>query len=301
MALVHGYYAVPDQDGTIFLGAEMSLFKNLFRKPGSPENPALERAMHDLARNDNARTRESLYKAILASTFIMQGNVSGGTEARNGKRIADASTRIGFKTVEHPPGNIVLPVFTSLEALTSWAGSEVQWIALGAQELFQSISPGQIAEVRVNPFRPAQKVSRPGGIITRSEFLALAQGLLPESMISNNTAQLKVAAGQKVFIGKPADVPPTKLLTKLTDYFQEIPELRGAYLFQMANQNVTSRVIGLYFASEPNAQRMQQIMQGVGDITRGEIPTGESIDFMPLKTGPVLESVQNCGIALLEK
>src|ERR1700680_977119 len=126
----------------------MSLFKDLFRKQDSPKNPALERAMREMARNDNAKTRESLYKAVLASTFIVQGNVSGGTEVRKGRWVADDSTRVAFKTIEHPPGNIVLPVFTDVEALTSWAGSEVQWIALRAQELFQSIAPGKIAEVR---------------------------------------------------------------------------------------------------------------------------------------------------------
>src|SRR5882762_431981 len=85
----------------------MSLFKDLFGKPGSPENPALERAMQEMAKNDNAKTRESLYKAILAGKFILQGTVSGGTEARDGKRIADGSMRVAFKTIEHPPGNIV--------------------------------------------------------------------------------------------------------------------------------------------------------------------------------------------------
>lgn len=279
----------------------MSLFRDLFRKHDSPKNPALERAMHEMARNDNAKTRESLYKTVLAGTFIVQGDVSGGIEVRKGRWVADGSTRVAFKTIEHPPGNIVLPVFTDVEALTSWAGSEVQWIALRAQELFQSIAPGNIAEVRVNPFRPEQTISRPGGIITRNEFIALAQGLLPESMISNSTAQLKVAAGQKLLIGKPAKEPPTEFLIKLTDYFQQIPELRGAYLFQMTNQNLTSSVIGLHFAAEPDVQRMKHIMQGVGDVARGEIPAGVSIDFMPLKTGPLLDSVQKCGRALIKK
>jgi hypothetical protein len=279
----------------------MSLFKDLFRKQGSPENPALEHAMQEMARNDSPKTRASLYKAVLASTFIVQGTVSGGADVGKGKWIADGNTRVAFRTIEHPPGNIVLPVFTDVEALTSWAGSEVQWIALRAQELFQSIAPGNIAEVRVNPFRPEQEISRPGGIITRNEFMALAQGLLPESTISNNTAQFKVAAGQKLLIGKPAKVPPSELLRKLTEYFQRIPEVRGAYLFQMANQNVTSSVIGLHFAGEPEKHRMEHIMQGVGDVTRGEIPSGVSLDFMPLKTGPLLDSVQKCGIALLNK
>ena len=279
----------------------MSLFKDLFKKQDSPQNAALERAMHDVARNDNPGTRALLYKTVLASTFIVTGNVSGGIEVRKGKWVADDSTRLAFKTIEHPPGNIVLPVFTGVDALTSWAGSEVPWIALGAQELFQSIAPGNIAEVRVNPFRPEQTISRPGGMITRNEFMTLAQGLLPGSIISKDTTQLKVAAGQKLLIDKPAKEPPPELLTTLTDYLKQIAELQSAYLYQMTNQNVTSIVIGLHFTAEPNAQRMEQIMQGVGNVSRGHIPEGTSIDFMPLKTGPLLDSVQKCGTALIRK
>jgi len=59
-------------------------------------------------------------------------------------------------------------------------------------------------------------------------------------------------------------------------------------------------VIGLHFAAEPNAPRMEQIMQGIGDVTTGAIPAVVSIDFMPLKSGPLLECVQKCGKALLK-
>jgi hypothetical protein len=279
----------------------MPFFRNLFRTQDSSKNSELEQAMDEIAKSDNARTRVALYKSILASTFIFQGSVSGGTEVSGGKRVADESTRVAFKTVEHPPGNVILPVFTDVDALTSFEPAQVQWVALRAQELFQSIAATNIAEVRVNPFRVGQPIKKPGGIITRNEFVALAQGLLPEPMISNNTAPLKVAAGQKLLIGKPAKQPPAELLLKLTDYFHQIPELRGAYLFQMANQNVTSTVIGLYFADEPNVQRMEEIMRRVGDMARGSLPAGMYIDFMPLKTGSFLNTVQQCGLELLKK
>jgi hypothetical protein len=42
----------------------MSLFRDLFRKHDSPKNPALERAMHEMARNDNAKTRESRFGQV---------------------------------------------------------------------------------------------------------------------------------------------------------------------------------------------------------------------------------------------
>ncbi|MGB6959698.1 MAG: enhanced serine sensitivity protein SseB C-terminal domain-containing protein, partial [Candidatus Acidiferrum sp.] len=138
-------------------------------------------------------------------------------------------------------------------------------------------------------------------VITRNEFLALAQGLLPESRIADNTTQMRVAPGQRLLIGAPAKEPPADVLEKLSDYFQQIPELRGAYLFQMTNQGVTSSVIGLQFLADPNAQRMEQIIGGIGQLGRGAIPTGMFIDFMPLKAGSLLDSVQKCGKALLKK
>lgn len=278
----------------------MSFFKDLFRSDGSPKNPALERAMHELARNDNAKTRKALYEAILASTFILQGNVSGGREVHGGKRIADSNTRVAFRTVEHPPGTIVLPVFTSVEALVSWVGSGVPWVALPAQELFQSIAPGDIKEVRVNPFQPGQPISRPGGAITRNEFMALAQGLLPTANASN-VAEMKVAAGQKLLIGRPAQEPSTEVLKRLTDYFRSVPEVQAAYLFQMTNQSVSSSAVGLHFDTAPNAQLMQRIVAGIGQIIRGTIPQDASIDFLPLTPGPFLDSVQKCGKTLIKK
>jgi hypothetical protein len=278
----------------------MPFFKEMFGGAKSPENPGLERAMHELARGDNGETRAALYKAIFASTFILQGAVTGGEE-RDGKTIADGNTRVALRTVEHPPGNVVLPVFTSVEALSAWAGPGGQWIGMKAQVVFQLIAAGNIEEVRVNPFKPGQAISRPGGVITRHEFLALAQGLLPEARISDNTMQMKVAAGQKVLIGTPANMPPGAFLKKLTDYFQPMAEVQGAYLFQMAQGKMTSRVIGIHFASRPHEQRMQVIMRGVGDAIRGELLTGEAVDFLPLENGPLLGGVQKNGVTLFRK
>lgn len=286
--------------GVLGYKCQMSFLKNILGGAKAPENPKLERAMHELARSDNAETRATLYKTILASTFILQGTVRGG-EVREGKTIADGNTRVAFRTVEHPPGNVVLPVFTNVEALSAWAGPGGQWIGMGAQVVFQSIAAGNIAEVRVNPFRPGQTISRPGGVITRHEFLALAQGLLPEAQISGNTTQMKVAAGQRVLIGTPANMPPAAFLKKVTDYFQAMADVRGAYLFQMAQGNIMSRVIGLHFAVRPDEQRMQEIMRGVGDVIRGELPTGEAVDFVPLENGPLLEGVQKNGVMLFRK
>lgn len=246
--------------------------------------------MHEVAANDNAQTRESLYRAILACTLIVAGNVSG-----------PESTLISFNTLEHPPGHVVLPAFTDREALISFAGAEIPWVAIAAQALFQSIAPGNVAEVRVNPFRPGQALVKPGGVITRTEFAALAQGLMPRSMVAANVAELQVAAGQQVTVDKCTDEPPAGLLEKLADHFRQIPELRGAYLFELASGGQKSSVIGLQFDAAPDSQSMDRVMRGVGDLLRGQLPANRSLDFMPLNSKPLLDAARQRGKAIFER
>lgn len=247
--------------------------------------------MRELADNDNARTRESLYKALLASTLIFHGSTAGGT-------MTDGSTQISFKTIEHPNGTILLPVFTAVEALTSWTNSETAWVALRAQTLFQSIASGNIQEVRVNPFRPGQKISWPGGILTRAEFTTLAQGLLPEPM-NTNTSQMNLPAGQKLLVGPPAAPLPEELMQALTGYLRQFPQLQGAYLFEMVNEGVAGSVIGLQLNLAADEQTMDRIMRNIGAVLEPRLPPGVFIDFMKLETGQFLDTVQKCGKALL--
>ncbi len=141
-------------------------------------------------------------------------------------------------------------------------------------------------------------MKQPCGSVKRNEFMALAQGLLPNLGISSNTAPQTIAAGQQLFIGMPAKPLPAGLLNKLTKYFKQIPELRAAYLFQMIHQNVPSTVIGLHLDDDLNPQRLEDLMRDFGHTVKGEIPSGMSIDLMPLRNGSFLSSVQKCGLQL---
>lgn len=263
-------------------------------------NPGLERAMDVVAKADNSQTRESLYRAILASTLIVPGSVSGDSRTVDGGSVAGDNTRIALRTIEYPPGNVILPAFTALDALVSFAGSEIQWVALGAQALFQCILPGNIAEVRMNPFQEGQQIGRPGGLITRREFTALAQGLLPQAAISDNVAQMSVAAKQ-VVIGKPQNEPPAEVLDRLAAYFRQFPDVQAGYLFQMGGKQANSTVFGLQFASMPDPQRMEPIMRGAGAMLRAMLPTGVFIDLMPIVPGTLLDAVRNSARTIFQK
>jgi hypothetical protein len=263
-------------------------------------NPELERAMDDVAKSDNSETREALYRAILASTLIVSGSVSGDAREVAGGGVAGDNTRIALRTIEHPRGNVILPAFTALDALIAFAGSEVPWVALGAQALFQSILPGNIAEVRVNPFQQGQQITRPGGIITRREFTALAQGLLPQALTSDNVAKLNVAA-QQVLVGKPEREPPAEVLDRLSAYFKQFHDVQAGYLFQMGDPHANSTVFGVQFASMPEPQRLEPIMRTAGAILQAMIAPETFVDFMPVVAGPMLDAVRNSGRAVFQK
>jgi hypothetical protein len=263
-------------------------------------NPNLESAMDDVAKNDNAQTRESLYRAILGSTLIVAGSVSGDSRPVGDGSLAGENTRIALRTIEHPPGNVILPAFTALDALIAFAGSEVQWVALGAQALFQSILPGNIAEVRVNPFQEGQQITRPGGIITRREFTALAQGLLPQAIISDNVAQLGVAAKQ-VLVGKPERELPAEVLDRLAAFFKQFHDVQAGYLFQMGDPHANSTVFGVQFSSMPAPQRLEPIMRTAGAILQAMLPPEAFVDFMPVVPGAMLDAVRKSGRAIFQK
>lgn len=246
--------------------------------------------MYDVAKSDNAQTRESVYRALLASTLLFEGKMAN-----------EGNARFAFKTVEHPPGHVILPVFTDVDALVSWAGSEGEWIALRAADLFQSIVPTAIAEVRVNPFYKGQTVRKPGGIVKRQEFEVLAQGLLPGPAVSDNVMQLKTASERRMYVEKPAEALPGFLVSMLAQFFGKVSGLEEAYLFQLANGSAKSQVVGLHFSVAPSAESMDAMMRSLGDLTRDRIPPGVILDFMPLQPGPILDEARKCGRSLVEK
>lgn len=253
-------------------------------EPNAIRNLPLERAMDEVARHDNPQTRRALYAALLASTLIVAGRVGG-----------EGNSQVAFNTLESPPGYVILPAFTDHEALLSFASTEMPWLAIGAQALFQSIAAGNIAEVRVNPFAAGQTPTKPGGIVTRQEFAALAQGLLPEKSAGGNVARMTVAAGQQISVGQCTNEPPAELLAKVRDRLQNMSEIRNAFLFEIINGGQKSSVVGLEFTSPADAATVNRVMGEIGSVLRGQMAAGAFLDFMPLGAGPLLEAVRKCG------
>jgi len=81
----------------------------------SPRNPVLLQALNQVALKDEPSTRAALYRALLEATFIVPGEVTGGHGG-----IADENTRLSMRTIDHPPGNPALTVFTDVAAFQHW-------------------------------------------------------------------------------------------------------------------------------------------------------------------------------------
>lgn len=149
--------------------------RSALRRDKTPENHPLLKAMHDVALNDGPTTRKDLYVALMESTLIVPGHVSGGKDG-----VADDNTRLAIQPIEDPPGNLIVPVFTDQEAFKNWIrGIPTASFIVPAREFFVSLTGGNIKGIVINPFPTTGQMVRPGGRITAVEFEALGKGFIP--------------------------------------------------------------------------------------------------------------------------
>jgi len=243
-----------------------------------PDNPELVGAMHDVALADNDTTREALYKAFLKSELIAPGT-SNSALKKPGRFVADEKTIVRVALTEISPGKFVLPVFSDKSTFVHFYGEKSPWISMPAPALFKSISNGNIAEVRINPFPIGKKMLKPGGILFKHEFELLADKLLPYLSTFNTedrTAKLKDPEG--VFDLQKAEAPreplPGKVYFLIEEALRARPEVRAAYHFGVPVSGGSQRgIVGFQFFRSPRAEEIDSLMSAVGRKLR-EYPDG---------------------------
>jgi hypothetical protein len=162
----------------------MGVFDKLFRRKRSssrsaadspnarPENLAFLQAMEAVARSDSPENRRELYRTMLQAWFLVPTNQipDPGTA---GKHVVGGDTRVSIPIHRDAKGKNIVPAFTDEQALAQWSGAS-PWFALQGLIFFQGVAETEADEIAVNPFRPGEKMIRPHGRITRTEFQALS-------------------------------------------------------------------------------------------------------------------------------
>jgi hypothetical protein len=254
----------------------MSFLDDFFRKKSAtlpPEkdgsfsrkdNTAFLNAMNSLGREDTPAARRALYEAMPTAWFFTPTPPSE-SKLKIGENISDGNTRLSFPIIQDQTGRKIVPTFTDVDALSSWAGEGSFWVALQGLPFFQAVIKTDIDEIAINPPLPGKPVIRPGGRITRSELAVLAEGLIPEPYPGKNLRQMRVAKQQKVLIGMPAEMPRQELFDALSDTATAHAVIRGLYFCSLAfEQSAPHNAVAIELATPSSRQDVEKAVAALG-------------------------------------
>ena len=234
--------------------------------------------MHEVAAHDEPGTRKALYDAFLESMLLVPVPRIPG-ELAPGLQTVSAPIELQLTTIVSRNHALATPAFTDLEALRNWNPNAL-YLGIKAQDLFRFVMSTEIQEVVMNPFGPAGKMIRPGGIVTRAEMGLLAQGVAPLKVGPANL-QFQLKANERVMIGLPSQPPGPEVEQLLQACAAGLAEIAALYLFQMATQQGGSHtVIGIELKTVASQERQAEIAGRLGESIRPGLKSGQALDFM---------------------
>lgn len=270
------------------------------KSPIEEGNPALVRAMHQIALNDTPENRKILYEAMLGSFLILPvpeipKNLAPGLQS------LQTNVQIQLTGFLDKKQQKVTPAFTDVEALRNW-DPNTPYLGLKAQEFFRFVMGTDIQEIVINPFDPIRKMVRPGGRVSRWEADLLSKGCIPTRPVVQG-AEFQINAGQ-VMIGSPAQRLSATVEEWLRTQVQSSPEIDALYVFQMAvphgDQWSSHTVIGIKLAAPPSQNLASAIARRLGEGIRPQLSSGQALDFMVL-TAELAQKVRTAGILIFER
>jgi hypothetical protein len=263
-------------------------------------NPALVRAMHDIALNENPENRKKVYEALLGSMLLVPvpeipADLSG---LGPGLHRATSKTQIQLRRITDRNQVQVTAAFTDLEALRNW-DPNTPYLGLNAPDLFRLVMGTDIQEVAINPFDPVRKMIRAGGRVTRAELESLSKGIVPGSPESK-IAQVQLKTNEKVLIGRPAHPPSPAVEELLRSKAASFPSIGELYVFQMARAGSSHTVIGINLSEDVSREVQEEIARSLGASVQAELKGGQSLDFMFLR-GAMREQIRKLGAVIFRR
>lgn len=274
----------------------MGLFRSLFG--GKADNAALLRAIQGVASADNPQNWAKLYRSLLDCVlFIPVREIPAGLGA--GNHVLARPLDIALLQLTDHQQKAVTPAFTDEDALRNW-DPNTPFLGIKSRQFFRMVKGTEISAIVINPFDPIRKMLRPGGRLTRFEFEALAEGIVP-GRPDAGAVHMTFAEGKPVLIGEPANPPSTEILEALTTSARSTPEIKELYLFQMsAAEGDSHTVIGIDCSRRPEEPRVKKILETLAAAVYPLLTGRNYMDFMVLD-GSLGDAVRQCGKKLLQR
>jgi hypothetical protein len=248
-----------------------------------PENLAFLQAMETVARSDSPENRRDLYRTMLQAWFLVPTNQMPDPDTA-GKHIVESDAPVSIPIHRDANGKNFVPAFTDEHSLAQWSGASA-WFALQGLIFFQGVAGTEADEIAVNPFRQGEKMIRPHGRITRAEFQALAEGLIPEPRSHGKTMQMTSVKPQRVLVGLPAEMPRKEVFDALTSAAKSQPSIRALYFCQIKfAEGAPHRAVAIDFLPGTSPEDADAGAHALGSAIQPLLPSGDLFDFFPSGT-----------------
>jgi hypothetical protein len=263
----------------------MDFFRRLFRRKSEDwsrvGNSQLVQAMHELALADTSQRREKLYKLLLTATIVIPTPEIPSDIKSNATNNATGTTKVDIIGLTGKKNQRITPIFTDLEALRNW-DPNMPALNMPARAFFQMIGTLSFDEIIINPFDPIRKMLRPGGVLRRVEYAALAEGFIPGHLDASGTGvPMTLAKGQDVTIGVATEQLQDAILDSVLTSARMMPIIEELYLFHMAMGNSKGRtVIGIDLNQKADQEMKEKIVSTLAGGAQQLLQKGEYLDFL---------------------
>jgi SseB protein N-terminal domain/SseB protein C-terminal domain len=227
------------------------------------------------------RLRRPSSDAILERELLVP---TADTGRPPGAGVLEADTEVPFVVVADDDGSLVLPAFTSEEALTRWMPQGSPYIALQGRALVEILARSEFDRI----------------VVDGADGHALA---LTRSAAQELIGVIPVPAGATFRLGQPAVPPPAGLVEAVRRACERELAIREAYLYQFQipeRDEPPSLAVGLVLdesVREPEAERIaRSLFDDVDPSDWGH----DYVDLHPL-SGELLDAARASGIELVRR
>ncbi|PYX58521.1 MAG: hypothetical protein DMG76_08670 [Acidobacteria bacterium] len=285
----------------------MGIFDKLFRTRGASansydaadaqaraDNLNFMRAMEAVAKLDSPKTRRALYESMQKAWFLVPTDRMPGP-AVPGKHVLDGRTPVSLAIIRDANGRKVVPSFTDEEALAYWRGA-TPWFAMQGASFFQGVVETDADEIAINPPLPDKPMIRPTGRITRAEFQALAEGMIPQTTGTDNTLQMEIVKPQRVFLGMPAQMPRHEIFDALAASAKSLPDIRALYFCQIVfGEGTPHGAIAIDLLPGTPQLQTDNVIGVLGSAIQPLLSKNELFDFFPSVVGTLVDAIKKEG------
>jgi hypothetical protein len=262
------------------------------------DNSQLVQAMIDVGNAGTALNWSRVYRLLMESSLVIP--VAEVPQMRKPEGGETTEVDISLVRLADEQGRALTLAFTDEEALRNW-NTEVRALSLKGRQFFQMLRGSEIAAILINLYDPANKPIRPGGRLTRFEFDALGQGLIPSRPDASGTIHMTATEEKQIIVTPPSRMLTEEILQPLRMTARIMPGLNELYFFELQFEGEEPHdAIGVELSPHVPMESWKPITQNLGRSIHGKLEGKKFLEFVKVE-GPLGDAIKKKGKKLLNE